>query len=148
MQVRTFTIPAMGGEMLTEELNVFLRSKKILRLREHLVNNESEGVFWCYSVHFVDDVAAGEREKVRVDYRELLDETSFRRFSALREIRKKVSQEDAVPAYAVFTDSELAELSKLETLTPEAIKSVKGIGEKKLEKYGHHFLSKMPDEKS
>ena len=49
MQIKIFTIPIMGGEMLTDEMNVFLRSKKILQVKEHLVNHDSEGVFWCYS---------------------------------------------------------------------------------------------------
>lgn len=148
MQIRIFTIPIQGGEMLTNELNVFLRSKKILHVREHLVNHDTEGVHWCYSIHYVDDVNIADRDKVRVDYREVLDEVSFKRFSAFREIRKRVAQEDAVPAFAVFTDGELAEMAKVEVLTPEAIKQLKGIGEKKVEKYAHHFLTKPSDEKS
>lgn len=149
MQIRIFTIPIMGGEMLAEEMNVFLRSKKVIQVKEHLVNNDSEGAFWCYSIRYVDDVAAAEREKVKVDYREVLDEVTFKRFSALREIRKRVAQEDAVPAYAVFTDGELAELAKVEILTLESIRQLKGVGEKKVEKYGHHFLPKSAtDEKS
>jgi superfamily II DNA helicase RecQ len=147
MQIKIFTIPIMAGEMLMDEMNVFLRSKKVLQVKEHLVNHDSEGVFWCYSVRYVDDVAAAEREKVKVDYREVLDDATFKRFSALREIRKRVGQEDGVPAYAVFTDAELAELAKLETLTLEAIKQLKGVGEKKAEKYAHHFLPKPGNEK-
>lgn len=148
MQIKIFTIPIMGGEMLADEMNVFLRSKKVLQVKEHLVNHDSEGVFWCYSVRYVDDVAAAEREKVKVDYREVLDEASFRRFSALREIRKRVAQDDAVPAYAVFTDTELAELSKVETLTDKTIRQLKGVGEKRVEKYAHHFLPQATDEKT
>jgi len=63
MQIRRFTIPIHGGELLSEEMNVFLRSKKILQVREHLVNNNTEGIFWCYSVHYVDDVNIAERDK-------------------------------------------------------------------------------------
>ena len=37
MQIKIFTIPIMGGELLVEEMNVFLRSKKVLQLKEHLV---------------------------------------------------------------------------------------------------------------
>jgi len=148
MQIRRFTIPIHGGELLSEEMNVFLRSKKILHVREHLVNHDTEGVHWCYSIHYVDDVNISDRDKVRVDYREVLDEASFKRFSVLREIRKRVAQEDAVPAFAVFTDGELAEMAKVEVLTPEAMKQLKGVGEKKIEKYAQHFLSKPSDEKS
>lgn len=146
MQIKIFTIPVMGGEMLTEEMNVFLRSKKVLQVKELLVNSETEGVFWCFCVRYVDDVTAAEREKIKVDYREVLDEASFRRFSAFREIRKKVALDDAVPAYAVFTDNELAELAKEEVLTLEVIKSLKGVGEKKVEKYAQHFITRTVDE--
>jgi superfamily II DNA helicase RecQ len=43
----------------------------------------------------------------------VLDDATFKRFSALREIRKRVGQEDGVPAYAVFTDAELAEIDRI-----------------------------------
>lgn len=79
-------------------------------------------------------------KKARVDYREVLDESTFKRFSQLRQIRKKVAQEDGVPAYAVFTDEELAALARVPKLTAEAMQSVKGIGEKKLARYGRFFV--------
>lgn len=148
MQIKIFNIPVLGGETLADEMNIFLRSKKILQIREHLVNNEKEGVFWCFCIRYAADEAAAERERIKMDYRKVLDEEAFKRFSALRQIRKQVAEEDAVPAYAVLTDYELAELAKLETITPEALKGVKGIGEKKLEKYGNRFLTDLPDEES
>jgi len=138
----------MGGELLTDEMNVFLRSKKVLQVKERLVSSEEDGSCWCFCIRYVDDVAAAEREKVKVDYREVLDEASFKRFSDMRNIRKQVALDVSVPPYAVFTDYELAELAKLETLTLGAMQQVKGIGEKKIEKYGHHFLPKPADEKS
>ena len=50
MQIKIFNIPVLGGETLADEMNIFLRSKKILQIREHLVNNEKEGVFWCFCI--------------------------------------------------------------------------------------------------
>jgi superfamily II DNA helicase RecQ len=45
----------------------------------------------------------------------------------------------------VFSDEELAELSKISPLTMPAMKSVKGIGEK-VERYGQFFLDKVLEE--
>ncbi len=70
-----------------------------------------------------------------------MDEASFQRFSRMREIRKSLSLKNAIPAYAIFTDEELSELAKIEALTLAVMKSVKGVGEKKVEKYGMHFIS-------
>ena len=127
---------------MNDEMNRFLRSKKILQVQNHVVNTD-QGAFWCFCIKYLDEYSAGEK-KEKVDYRELLDEASFSRFSEMRKIRKQVADAEAVPAYAIFTNEELAELAKIEGLTEARMKSVKGIGQKKVEKYGHHFLSKPP----
>jgi superfamily II DNA helicase RecQ len=66
----------------------------------------------------------------------------------MREIRKRLAAEESLPAYAIFTDEELANLAKIEDLTLAKMKSVKGIGEKKIEKYGRSFLTESHDKKS
>jgi superfamily II DNA helicase RecQ len=148
MQIKLFTIPILGGEALAEEMNVFLRSKKILQTAQHLTQ-EGGNAFWCFCIKYVEDVALQEKQALaqpKVDYKQVLDEVTFARFSKMREMRKRVAQEDAVPAYAVFTDEELAGLAKIEKLTLATMKSVQGIGQKKVEKYGKFFLPE--DEKS
>ena len=131
---------------MNEEMNKFLRSKKVLQVQNHVVNTE-HGAFWCFCIKYLDEYST-ERKKEKVDYREVLDEATFSRFSEMRKIRKRISEEDAIPAYAVFTNEELAELAKIDGLTDAKMKSVKGIGQKKVEKYGHHFFPKpLQDEK-
>jgi ATP-dependent DNA helicase RecQ len=66
----------------------------------------------------------------------------------LREIRKEVALAEAVPPYAVFIDEELAELSKLSELTAAGMLLVKGIGTKKVERYGQLFINALNNEKS
>jgi superfamily II DNA helicase RecQ len=148
MQIKIFTIPVLGGERILEEMNAFLNSKRIIRTREKLVRSGSEGAFWSFTIRYVDDVSISERSHQKVDYRTVLGEEEFRRFSAMRVIRKKVAADDGVPPYAVFTDWELSEMSKAENLTPELLKNIKGIGEKRLEKYGQFFLQLPKDEKA
>jgi superfamily II DNA helicase RecQ len=150
MKIRIFTIPVLGGEGLVEEMNRFLSSKKIIRTREKLVKNGSDGMFWSFTIRYIDDINTPERERLqqKVDYKTLLSDEEFSRFSVMRVIRKKVAGEDGVPPYAVFTDWELSELSKSENLTMETMREIKGIGEKKLEKYGQFFLQQAMDEKT
>ena len=138
MQIKFFTVPIMGGELIAEELNVFLRSKKILHLEQRLLQ-EDGGACWCFCVRYLEEGVGTEKKKV--DYREILDTVSFARFSRLREIRKKVAMEEGVPAYAVFTDEELAAMSKIEVLTAAGMRSIKGIGDKKIERYALFFIS-------
>ncbi len=135
---------------MVEEMNRFLSSKKIIRTREKLVKNGSDGMFWSFTIRYIDDINTPERERLqqKVDYKTLLSDEEFSRFSVMRVIRKKVAGEDGVPPYAVFTDWELSELSKSENLTMETMREIKGIGEKKLEKYGQFFLQQAMDEKT
>ncbi len=42
-------------------------------------------------------------------------------------------------AYAVFTDEELSNIAKLDEITAPNMLKIKGIGEKKVEKYGQRF---------
>lgn len=133
MQIRIFTIPIPGGEALTEEMNVFLRSRKVLEVTEQVIGNH-----WCFRVKYLDDHALNDRQKI--DYREVLDPASFQRFSRLREIRKQLALSESVPPYVIFSDAELAELAKMEQLSLASMRRVKGIGEKKIEKYGIKFI--------
>lgn len=64
-----------------------------------------------------------------------MDEASFRRFTEMRQIRKQLAQEEGIPAYAIFTDEEMAELAKLEKRTSANMRKLKGIGPKKMEKF-------------
>ncbi len=145
MQIKIFTIPIPGGEQMNDEMNVFLRSKKVLQVESEFVSN-AQGAFWCFCIKYLGDAMPINRGKV--DYRLVLDDESFKRFSRMRETRKQLAKDDGVPAYAIFTDEELAGLAKIEVLTPTTLRSVKGIGEKKVEKYGAHFLTKKDHEKS
>ena len=141
MQVKFFTIPIIGGEAFAEELNTFLRAKKILKTKSKLVSND-DGTYWCYCINYADELGTGAG-KPRVDYKLLLDEATFKRFSHLREIRKSIAEAESIPAFAVFTDEELSEIAKLEQITPSALRGIKGIGEKKVAKYAEKFMEKL-----
>lgn len=145
MQIKVYTIPIIGGENMNEEMNAFLRSKKILHVEKQFSTTSQNG-FWSFCISYIEESTTAD--KAKVDYRQVLGEEGFKRFSKMREIRKQLAQDEGVPAYAVFTDEEMAALAKIEDLTAAKMKTVKGIGEKKLEKYGAHFLKPNPDEKS
>jgi superfamily II DNA helicase RecQ len=138
MQIKLFTIPVTGGEALTDEMNVFLRSKKILQTEGQLTNHAG-GASWCFCIRYIEDGVGKERPKI--DYMQVLDAASFKRFSKMRELRKRIASDEAIPAYAVFTDEELAGMAAMEILTIAGVKAVKGIGEKRCEKYGQLFVN-------
>ncbi|MBN2093232.1 HRDC domain-containing protein [candidate division KSB1 bacterium] len=142
MQIELFTIPVGDSGTALEEMNRFLRGNKILEVRDQLISNEN-GAYWCFCVRYIEKSYAARTDvKAKVDYKQILDEATFKKFVGLREIRKKVASDEGIPAFAVFTDEELAGLAKLDSITAKNMLSVKGIGDKKIERYAKYFINK------
>lgn len=143
MQFKFFAIPIDNISLMEEDLNKFLRSHRVLSVHRDFVTCSAHA-YWCYSVEYLElvktPVLFSKSDSVKVDYKEVLSEEEFARFRLLRECRKTISTEDAVPAYAVFIDEQLADIAKLQTISVETLKTVKGVGEKKLEKYAERFI--------
>lgn len=62
-------------------------------------------------------------------------------FEALRELRKRLADEEALPAYIVLSDKVLHLLSTSRPTTIEEFGNISGIGEYKKKKYGKDFVN-------
>ena len=143
MQINLFTIPVGDNCTALQEMNTFLKSNKILEVQNKLIRNEN-GAYWSFCVRYIEQSFIPISEnKAKVDYRLLLDGPTFQKFSDLRVIRKKVATDEGISAFIVFTDEELAELAKLEEITIKSMFGIKGIGEKKVERFAKYFITKL-----
>lgn len=140
MQVKIFTLPISDDGTAQAELNKFIQHHKILELRQEFFQNKNDAA-WCLCVNYLKtNTAASYAKPVKKDYKALLTEVQFEVFARLRDIRKVIAADDAVPAYAVITGAELAEMAKLEVLTKPNVKGISGISDKRLEKYGKNLM--------
>jgi superfamily II DNA helicase RecQ len=144
MQFRIFTIPVTDDGTATEEMNRFLRGHKALEVEQQLVSTK-QGSSWHFCIKYLANATPSAAERTgerssKIDYKEVLDEKTFAVFSVLREVRKKIAEEDSLPVYAVFTNEELAGIAALETITEETLKTVKGVGDKKGERFGKRLV--------
>lgn len=149
MQIKIFTVPIVGSEAVNEELNAFLRGKKVLQVEQQLVQG-TRGNYWSFCVRYLESQSTkiDTGKKQRKDYKRELSEAAFARFARFRAVRKDVAKADGIPPFAVFTDEELAGIAQLEELTPVTMKTVKGVGDKKVEKYADHLIRALQDEES
>lgn len=53
MQIKIFSVPAVGGEAINEDLNKFLRGHKILQVEQQLIN-EAGGAYWSFCVRYTN----------------------------------------------------------------------------------------------
>ncbi len=61
-------------------------------------------------------------------------------FARLRALRKRLADEQRVPAYVVFSDATLAEMAARKPGTYVDLLAVNGVGQAKLERYGDAFI--------
>ncbi|GHT15135.1 hypothetical protein AGMMS4956_14440 [Bacteroidia bacterium] len=154
MQIKIINIPLTDNGTMQAELNRVLASSRVLEVEQRFFQNEKGGC-WSFCVRYITTVETGRSPspqygsgKEKVDYKQVLGEKEFAVFSALREIRKQLAAQDAVPAYAVFTDEELAGIARLPQLEASKLISVKGIGDKKVQKYGKLMVDKYNEQLS
>jgi superfamily II DNA helicase RecQ len=144
LQYAAFLLPLHADSPEQEALNRFIRSRRIVQTRKELVT--IDGVpHWALLVEYLEGGGTGEKTaneagKSKVDYREILSVEDFALFSKLREVRKKLAEENGLPVYAVCTNEQLAEIAKRRPQTLSDCTQIDGIGQGKAEKYVPAFL--------
>jgi ATP-dependent DNA helicase RecQ len=63
----------------------------------------------------------------------------------LRTLRREIAQEMEVPAYVIFHDKTLKEMTRARPTTREALLAVSGVGETKADRYGDRFIAAIID---
>ncbi|MDR1903250.1 MAG: HRDC domain-containing protein [Treponema sp.] len=143
IQYAAFLLPLYADSVEQEALNRFIRTRRIVQTRKELVSQEGQS-WWAILVEYLDTPApvavGGETPKSKVDYKELLSPEDFAIFSQLREARKKLSEENGLPVYAVCTNEQLAEIARQKPKTVAECKKIEGIGQGKAEKYVPAFI--------
>lgn len=64
-----------------------------------------------------------------------------RLWNALRACRKRLAEEQGVPPYVIFHDATLREMLEFRPLTAEQLRTITGVGESKLKRFGEEFLA-------
>jgi superfamily II DNA helicase RecQ len=143
MQLRFFTIPIHAGEDAAAELNSFLAGHRILAIDRHLIADGASSA-WAICVSFDEGGAAATRlagsKRDKVDFKDVLSAPEFAVFARLRALRKEKADAEGVPAYAVFTNDQLAEMVQRRVISTTALRAIVGVGEARAEKYGEAFM--------
>lgn len=82
------------------------------------------------------------REAARADG---LDEGTAGLFEHLRKLRLQIAREEGVAAYIIFTDRTLIAMARERPLDLDGMRSIEGVGERKLAQYGEAFLEAIAE---
>lgn len=151
-------IPVCDSATAEAELNRFLGSHRVLAVDRQLVVDGARSL-WAVCVSYVDrevapagarpsppaaaQTAAPPAKALRkgIDYREVLSPADFEVFARLRVVRKGLAERDGVPAYAIFTNEQLAAIARGRAQSVADLGRVPGVGKARVEKYGPVILA-------
>lgn len=147
-----FQVPAQVPSAASEELNQFLRSHSVIDVekRFHVDTTQTGMAYWSFCITFEDGkkpASPGSR-KPKVDYQEVLTPAQFAVFSRLRDIRRKLSEQEGIPVYAIATNEQLAEMVRNAVQSTSALAQISGFGEAKAERYGPALLVALQESES
>jgi len=140
MKYEFFSIPALDPGPDQEELNAFISSHRIATVEKQFVTN-GEQSFWAICVSYVESNKKSNKPgKSKIDYREILDDHQFALFVKLRTLRKELADQEGIPAFALFTNEQLADMVRDRVTSLSKMSDLPGIGKGRIEKYGEKFL--------
>jgi superfamily II DNA helicase RecQ len=149
MPLKFFHIQTKDAERMEAELNGFLARHRIVTIERRFVDCGTDS-FWALCVDFLHGEpgsgtshGAPGRADRKVDYKDILTPAQFEVFARLRDLRKQIAEQEAVPVYAVFTNEQLAEMVKQGIRDVAGLRKIAGIGDAKVEKYADAFLAQI-----
>ena len=148
MKFKVFTFSVRDAEFLVDEMNNFIDTHRILNVERHFC--AENGGYWTFLLEYIDNGKAREpypinRKKPKVDYSTILDESTFKRFLKMKEIRLRLAKERGIAPYLIFTDAELAVIAKIEDLG-SITGNVDGVNKKRFDENISFFISDNTDE--
>jgi len=145
-QYVSFFVSPFGEKSVTDELNAFLRSHRIVNVEKRLIDGE-RGTGWVFLVEYGNDSGKNtSNPQQRVDYREVLNPAEYALFDKLRNARKTLAEKAGIPVYAVFTNDQLAAMVRKPPKTEKDLLAMAGIGEARVKQYGKAFLNVFENE--
>lgn len=145
MKYRFFIVPVHAPEAAQDELNRFCAEKRVVSVDKQFAQH-AESSYWALCVGYLDQQGSPVSvRKEKIDYREVLSESDFALFAKLRGLRKTLAEQEGVPAYALFTNEQLAVMVRNRVKSKAALGSIEGVGATRVEKYGDAFLKLLEE---
>lgn len=138
-QFRSFFISPFGEESVSDELNKFLKSNRIINVEKKLIDGE-RGTGWLFLIEYCGENKV-QSPSPKVDYKEVLSASEFALFDKLRKLRKELGDRQGVPVYTIFTNEQLAAIAKHPPSSLAELSKIPGLGESRLKQYGADVIS-------
>jgi len=146
LQIKSFILPVHTDTSIENEINNFLKSHKVIKMRKEFLNN-SENACWCLLVEYVLDEKENSKQskgfKNIIDYKEVLSPDDFSVYAKIREWRKETADKNGVQLYTILNNEQMARIAQEKITKLDKLKEMSGIGEQRIKKYGKDIIDLM-----
>lgn len=123
-----------------KQMTFYAAGKRCLRQKLLQYFGETDAPSYCGNCSVCLDLVKGAVEQEKPRLKPDLSGPDEQRFAALRALRNMIAKANGVPAYVVFSDASLREMTQRMPATPDEFLAVSGVGEHKMKQYGAAFL--------
>ncbi len=123
----TVDMDGYGVLRLAEQCRPLLRGEEQIQLRRDVAEK------------------GDSRKKLRVASHQRFSGEDQQLWEALRVLRRNLADEQDVPPYVIFHDATLMEMVELRPDSLSALSRISGVGRRKLELYGEHFVDLLSE---
>ncbi|OQP39975.1 hypothetical protein A4H97_17310 [Niastella yeongjuensis] len=142
MKIKHFQLRLANDCLQADEdnLNEFLKTVVVEKTIQQLVM-VGQTPYWSVLVFYnvVTSFGKHKQEKTAIDISSFTKDEKAR-YEALRTWRSESARQQALPGYILASNAELATIARLNPTSVEELQTVKGMGEKKISKYGEEII--------
>ncbi len=153
---KTFTVPIPSDGVSEENLNRFLKSKRIIWVQHRLIEHPKVPLY-SFLIEYAEDetvaapvrgtASSGAKHSKNPSTEEVASsiEVKERRdaFWRMVQTRKEMAQRLDQSAYTIMTNAQLKSIALLDDVKLSDLKRVKGVGAATAEKYGAEILAAL-----
>ena len=131
MKIKILTIPFDDNSegFNDEPVNKFCLNKRVHKIETEFFYGNNK-IYWTVAVIYDEVVKPSEKIK------EPLSNSQKLLLKRLKEWRKQKAQKEGFPVFLVTNNAQLEQIIKEKCVTLEHLKTIKGIGKSKIDKYG------------
>lgn len=150
LKIFSLKFDALLGEFDDSSVQSFSRDKEILQITDHLlIRNEIPYLVLIIKYYpFRKETQKSsspqqegdEKKKANEEWKKDLSDADMVLFNQLRDWRSERCKKDGVPPYLIFTNLQLAAITKSKPQSPSDLAKVDGVGTGKIERYAEDVL--------
>lgn len=138
MKIKIITIPFKNDidGFDSEIIEEFLLNKEVKDIKSHFFATDKP--YWTFVIQYEPIVQNSSQSHKQKSIK--LNKVDQKLFEGLRSWRNELAEQEGFPPYVISSNNQLKEIAKTKPNSKAKLKTIQGIGSKKVKEYGDNIL--------